>query len=304
MGCRSPCFFFLLRYPLYQSTSALLPQSVEQSPETRLPSPRTHTDSPLHHTPQRQRAGPSTPESSQGYNELRNFSAGGIPSSPFLPAGFFVRLAFSERCRNRFTMGGFYMQYLESKLSIAVLSLRTLAPRYPAMNPDTRLLSTLSRLRLGKLCFLCHSSIQQFEFQYSKFNALIPNQLQKLTSLSRIRPLPTPRMDGPRLRVLPRPQWLYMPRPRQWPRIPDGSGLRVRYASPGERRYARLHGLPQLFRQRRHARPQRHRPGSARRPGEHSSTQGPPHLLEGQLRPQHWRTTIGPPLEQQLDRLV
>lgn len=96
------------------------------------------------------------------------------------------------------------------------------------------------------------------------------------------RSLPTARMDRSVVRMLPRRKRLHLPRPRQRPRVPDRPRLRVGRPGPGKRRHARLHGLPQLLRQRRYARPQRHRPGTARRRRPEPPPQEPPYLVARQ----------------------
>lgn len=107
------------------------------------------------------------------------------------------------------------------------------------------------------MCFL-----QAIPYSRIIFIELCFYEITMLTNRFTYRPLPAPWMDRPGVRVLPRPKWLHLSRAGEWSRVPDRPGLRIGCPGPRECRHACFYGLPELFRQWRHAGPQWNRSGA------------------------------------------
>lgn len=73
-------------------------------------------------------------------------------------------------------------------------------------------------------------------------------------NLASDRLVPASWVARPFVRVLQRSQWLHVPGPGKWARVPDGPGIRIGSPGPGECRHEGLHGVSELFCQWRHAR--------------------------------------------------
>jgi hypothetical protein len=69
-------------------------------------------------------------------------------------------------------------------------------------------------------------------------------------------------MERPLVRDVSELFWLYLSCARQWPGIPDRSRLCVGWSGSGERGDAGVHGVPELFSQRRYAGTERRCPGA------------------------------------------
>ena len=93
------------------------------------------------------------------------------------------------------------------------------------------------------------------------------------------RPMPASWVAGSHVRVLPRPQRLHLPRPREWSRVSDRSRLRIGCPCPGERGHARFHGLPELFRQWGYAGQEWDRPGPPGRRNQPQAPEGSSHVV-------------------------